>query len=71
VASSRADRQGSCRGAPWRREIGDTFHITDACRTCRQPLFAGADPPPLRNGLPDQVRPENVTVAKKPGPFSI
>jgi 6-phosphofructokinase 1 len=47
------------------------LHFTDACRTCRQPLLAGADLPRFRIGLPDQLRPRNVTVAKKSGPFSI
>jgi len=49
----------------------DGFHITNACRTYLQPLIEGEDPLPFRNGLPDYVRPKNVTVPKRLGPFSI
>jgi 6-phosphofructokinase 1 len=49
----------------------DGFHITEACRTYLQPLIEGEDPPPYRNGLPDYVRLQNVTVEKKLGAFRI
>ena len=50
---------------------GDGFHITNACRTYLQPLIEGEDPPPFGNGLPDYVRPKNVTLPKRLGLFSI
>lgn len=43
----------------------DGFHITAACRRYLQPLIAGEDYPPFKNGLPDYVRLKNVAVAKK------
>ena len=43
----------------------DGFGITEDCRTYLQPLIAGEDYPPYRNGLPDYVRLENAPVAKK------
>lgn len=43
----------------------DGFHITAACRRYLQPLIAGEDYPPFKNGLPDYVRLKNLTVAKK------
>lgn len=49
----------------------DGFHITDACRAYLQPLIEGEEPPPYRNGLPDYVRLQNVSVEKKLGAFMI
>ncbi len=49
----------------------DGFHITDACRTYLQPLIEGEEPPPYRNGLPDYVRLQNVSVGKKLEAFKI
>lgn len=49
----------------------DGFHITEACRTYLQPLIAGEEPPPYRNGLPDYVRLNNQGVEKKLPEFKI
>ena len=49
----------------------DGFHITDACRTYLQPLIAGEEPPPYRDGLPDYVRLNNKSVEKKLPEFKI
>ncbi|MGQ5522300.1 6-phosphofructokinase [Chitinimonas sp. PSY-7] len=49
----------------------DGFHITDACRRYLSPLIEGEDYPPFKNGLPDYVRLQNHTVAKKLPEFKI
>lgn len=49
----------------------DGFHITDACRTYLQPLIEGEEPPPYRNGLPDYVRLQNISIAKKLEAFKV
>ena len=50
----------------------DGYGITDACRAYLAPLIEGEDAPPYKNGLPDYVRLQNITVAKKlPGDFKI
>jgi 6-phosphofructokinase 1 len=49
----------------------DGFHITDACRTYLQPLIAGEEPPPYRNGLPDYIRLKNIAVPKKLEAFAV
>jgi 6-phosphofructokinase 1 len=49
----------------------DGFHITEACRTYLQPLIAGEEPPPFRNGLPDYIRLKNIAVPKKLQAFTI
>jgi ATP-dependent phosphofructokinase / diphosphate-dependent phosphofructokinase len=50
----------------------DGFHITAKCRQYLQPLVAGEDYPPYRNGLPDYVKLKNVAVPKKLGtPFKV
>ncbi|MSR16912.1 MAG: 6-phosphofructokinase, partial [Methylococcaceae bacterium] len=43
----------------------DGFGITSACRTYLEPLIAGEDYPPYKNGLPDYVVLKNQLVAKK------
>ncbi|MEO7774956.1 MAG: 6-phosphofructokinase [Steroidobacteraceae bacterium] len=43
----------------------DGFGITRACRTYLEPLIAGEDYPPYRNGLPAYVRIRGVAVKKK------
>ncbi|EIJ43350.1 6-phosphofructokinase [Beggiatoa alba B18LD] len=43
----------------------DGFGITPACREYLQPLIAGEDYPPYKNGLPDYVELKNVAVPKK------
>ena len=43
----------------------DGFGITKRCRTYLQPLIAGEDYPPYRNGLPDYVQLKNVPVRRK------
>jgi 6-phosphofructokinase 1 len=50
----------------------DGYGITDACRRYLAPLIEGEDAPPYKNGLPDYVRLQNISVAKKlPGDFKI
>jgi len=49
----------------------DGFHITDKCRAYLAPLIGGEDYPPYRNGLPDYVRLQNVSVPRKLGEFKI
>lgn len=49
----------------------DGFHITEACRTYLQPLIAGEEPPPYRDGLPDYIRLKNMAVPKKLGAFAV
>jgi 6-phosphofructokinase 1 len=50
----------------------DGYGITEACRTYLAPLIEGEDAPPYKNGLPDYVRLQNISVAKKlPGEFKI
>jgi 6-phosphofructokinase 1 len=43
----------------------DGFGITAKCRTYLQPLIAGEDYPPYKDGLPQYVRLDNVAVGKK------
>lgn len=43
----------------------DGFGITAKCRAYLQPLIAGEDYPPYKDGLPDYVRLQNVPVRKK------
>lgn len=43
----------------------DGFMITEKCRTYLQPLIAGEDYPPYKNGLPQYISLKNVPVAKK------
>ena len=49
----------------------DGFGITDAARRYLAPLIMGEDIPPFREGLPDYVRLQNVSVARKLESFSI
>ncbi|HLA74557.1 MAG TPA: 6-phosphofructokinase [Gammaproteobacteria bacterium] len=50
----------------------DGFGITEQCRRYLQPLIAGEDYPPYKNGLPDYVTLKNVAVPKKlKGKFEI
>ena len=49
----------------------DGYHITAACRRYLQPLIAGEDYPPYKNGLPDYVRLKNVMLAKKLPKFDV
>ncbi|MEJ2553894.1 MAG: 6-phosphofructokinase [Gammaproteobacteria bacterium] len=43
----------------------DGYHITAACRRYLQPLIAGEDYPPYKDGLPAYVKLKNTAVAKK------
>lgn len=43
----------------------DGFGITEKCRRYLEPLIAGEDYPPYRNGLPDYVRIKGVPVRRK------
>ena len=43
----------------------DGFGITTACRRYLEPLIAGEDPPPYRDGLPDYVQLKNAPVKRK------
>jgi 6-phosphofructokinase 1 len=43
----------------------DGFGITDKCRTYLQPLIAGEDYPPYKDGLPQYVRLKNESVPRK------
>ena len=43
----------------------DGFGITEACRRYLEPLIAGEDYPPYRNGLPDYVKVKGVSVKRK------
>jgi 6-phosphofructokinase 1 len=45
----------------------DGFGITEPCRRYLEPLIAGEDYPPYRNGLPDYVTLKGAAVAKKLG----
>ncbi|AJP48474.1 6-phosphofructokinase [Rugosibacter aromaticivorans] len=49
----------------------DGFGITEAARRYLAPLIAGEDTPPFRDGLPDYVSLQNVSVARKLESFSI
>lgn len=42
----------------------DGFGITDSCRAYLAPLIDGEDYPPFRNGLPDYVRLQNISVPR-------
>ena len=43
----------------------DGFGITAACRRYLEPLIAGEDYPPFKNGLPDYIRLRNAPVRRK------
>jgi len=43
----------------------DGFGITEKCRAYLEPLIAGEDYPPYKNGLPDYVQIKGVAVKKK------
>ena len=43
----------------------DGFGITQKARDYLQPLIAGEDHPPYKNGLPDYVALKNIMVPKK------
>lgn len=45
----------------------DGFHITSKCRAYLEPLIAGEDYPPYKNGLPAYVKLKNAAVPKKLG----
>ena len=47
----------------------DGFAITTAARRYLEPLIAGEDHPPYKDGLPDYVAPKNTPVARKLKPF--
>jgi 6-phosphofructokinase 1 len=49
----------------------DGFGITPACRAYLQPLIAGEDYPPYKNGLPDYVVLKKQLVAKKLPEFNV
>nr|VFJ54894.1 MAG: pyrophosphate-dependent phosphofructokinase [Candidatus Kentron sp. DK]VFJ56611.1 MAG: pyrophosphate-dependent phosphofructokinase [Candidatus Kentron sp. DK] len=49
----------------------DGFGITEKCRRYLQPLIAGEDYPPYKNGLPDYVQLKNVAIPKKLAPFDL
>jgi 6-phosphofructokinase 1 len=49
----------------------DGFDITAACRAYLQPLIAGEDYPPYKNGLPDYVVLKKQLVAKKLAEFQV
>ncbi len=49
----------------------DGFDITDKCRRYLEPLMAGEDYPPYRNGLPRYAKPKLVAVAKKLPAFEV
>ena len=49
----------------------DSFGITPACRAYLQPLIAGEDYPPYKNGLPDYVVLKKQLVAKKLPAFTV
>jgi len=58
-------------GQPGKRKVPrefvteDGFGITEACRRYLEPLIAGEDYPPYKNGLPDYVKIKGVLVKKK------
>jgi 6-phosphofructokinase 1 len=56
-------------GLPREYITEDGFGITAACRRYLQPLIAGEDPPPYRDGLPDYVRLTNAPVPATLAPF--
>ncbi len=43
----------------------DGFGITEKCRAYLEPLIAGEDYPPYKNGLPEYVKIKGVAVKKK------
>jgi 6-phosphofructokinase 1 len=45
----------------------DGFGITAKCRAYLEPLVRGEDYPPYKGGLPQYVRPKNMTVARRLG----
>lgn len=47
------------------------FGITARCRTYLEPLIAGEDPPPYRDGLPDYVRIKGAAVRRKLPAFKV
>ncbi len=49
----------------------DGFGITTACRTYLEPLIAGEDYPPFKNGLPQYVQLKNEAVTKILGEFKL
>jgi 6-phosphofructokinase 1 len=49
----------------------DGFGITQGCRRYLEPLIAGEDYPPYRNGLPDYVKIKGVLVKKKLTEFKL
>jgi 6-phosphofructokinase 1 len=49
----------------------DGFGITARCRTYLEPLIAGEDPPPYRDGLPDYVRIKGAAVRRKLPAFKV
>jgi len=49
----------------------DGFGITPSCRAYLQPLIAGEDYPPFKDGLPQYVRLDNRRVEKKLPPFKL
>jgi 6-phosphofructokinase 1 len=49
----------------------DGFGITPKCRAYLEPLIAGEDYPPFKNGLPQYVRLENKAVKKKLEVFEV
>jgi 6-phosphofructokinase len=49
----------------------DGFGITPACRAYLQPLIAGEDYPPYKNGLPDYVVLKKQLVSKKLADFAV
>ncbi|MBT8420840.1 MAG: 6-phosphofructokinase [Gammaproteobacteria bacterium] len=49
----------------------DGFGITEKCRRYLQPLIAGEDYPPYKNGLPDYVQLKNIAIAKKLPSFDL
>jgi 6-phosphofructokinase len=52
-------------GLPKHYITDDGFGITQACREYLQPLIAGEDHPPYRNGLPYYVKLQNKALTKK------
>jgi len=53
------------RKMPKRYISSDGFHITAAARRYLEPLIAGEDYPPYKNGMPQYVELKNKLVKKK------